>query len=173
MLLSQELLPRKRASSEDVLRATADRALAADVETRPIEEMGRILTLLIGANFLDDAHYETAALKAWHALLASTFDSEKETFVWSPQAARGWGHTPGQLAIAFDVLGQLIRIPEERSTALQRAGEFLHSTVIEDRVQLVSPMGIWTVHTQFPCSGFAPVFASHRGLLPHWFQVLP
>ncbi|MCK5828134.1 hypothetical protein KAH43_06365, partial [Candidatus Bipolaricaulota bacterium] len=56
---------------------------------------------------------------------------------------------------------------------LRVATSLLLTNVIDDRIQLVSSTNYWNLHAQLRCSGIAPVFGQHRGLLPPWYNLLP
>ena len=173
LLLSRDVLTQRRDTADELLETLAKRALSQDPEMGAVGEAGRLLTLLIAAGVTNENRYRSAALAGWEAFLEAYYDQDTDGFVLSPQAVRGWGHTPGELSIVFDLLGQLVCMPDERAAALRVASSLLLTNVAEDRVQLVSPAGMWFHHVQIPCSGFAPAFAKHRGNLPEWFHFLP
>jgi len=171
--LSRTRLPRKRNTADDILEAMAETALAQGAEVQAIEEAGRLLTLLLAGDALNKDRYRITALSGWEAIVSRTYESGIDGYILSPQARRGWGHTPGQLGIVFDLLAAIASHPAEQAHALRVANDLLLTNVIADRVQLVSPTEAWNVHTQFRCSGIAPVFGQHRGILPFWFHFLP
>jgi hypothetical protein len=151
----------------------AERAVTQGPEAQSIDEAGRLIVLAIAGDTLSNDLYRLAVLGSWDVFLARHYEATTGGYMFSPQAARGWGHTPGQLAIVFDLLGELARYPGEALDTLSIADALLITNVIEDRVQLVSPAKYWTSHSQYRCSGIASVFAEHHGILPPWFDLLP
>ncbi len=173
LTLARTTLPRKRSAAEDILETIAEVAAAQGAEVSAIEEAGRLLCLLLAGNGLNEETFKTAAYTGLEVLASRTYTPETGGYVLSPQAVRGWGHTPGQLGIVFDLLAAVADQPEKRSLALGIATPLLMTNVMKDRVSLLSPTEAWNVHTQLRCRGFAPVFGQHRSLLPSWFYLLP
>jgi uncharacterized repeat protein (TIGR01451 family) len=171
--LSRIHLPRKRSTADSILEAIAERALSQGSEVQAIEETGRLLTLILAGEALNESAYRSAAFSGWATLVSRSYVSETAGYVLSPQAVRGWGHTPGQLGIVFDLIGAIVRHPAEQANALRVATTLLLTNVVEDRVQLVAPTSYWTLHAQHRCSGIASVFGQHRGILPVWYNLLP
>ncbi|MCK5828035.1 hypothetical protein KAH43_05865, partial [Candidatus Bipolaricaulota bacterium] len=171
--LSQTILPRESSTATTILAAMAERAVTQGPEIQAIDEAGRLIVLAIAGDTLSNDLYRSAALSDWNMFLARHYEATTSGYIFSPQATRGWGHTPGQLAIVFDLLGELARYPGEALGTQSIANALLTTNVIEDRVQLVSPTEYWTSHSQVRCSEIASVFAEHHGILPPWFDLLP
>ena len=171
--LSQAILPRESSTATAILVAMAERAVTQRAEIQAIDEAGRLIVLAIAGNTLNGTSYRTAALTGWDTFLARYYVAELGRYIFSPQAARGWGHTPGQLALAFDLLGILARSPGEQVDVPSVADALLMASVIEDRVQLVSATDYWSLHAQYRCTGIASVFGSRRSILPQWLNLLP
>ena len=151
----------------------AERALTQGPEIQAIEEVGRLLALMLAGNALSEARYHTAAFSGWETLVNRTYQSQIDGVVLSPQAMRGWGHTPGQLGIVFDLLAVIATHPDKQAEALRVATSLLLTNAIDDRIQLISSTNYWNLHAQLRCSGIAPVFGQHRGILPFWHNSLP
>ena len=171
--LSQGILPREKNTATTILAEMAEHAMTQEPEFQGVDEAGRLIVLAIAGDTLSDDVYRSAALSGWELFRARHYEPTSGRYIFSPQAARGWGHTPGQLAIVFDLIRLLSRYPGEASDALRVANALLIANVLEDRVQLISPTEYWTSHSQVRCSGILSVFAEHRGMLPPWFDLLP
>ncbi|MBU1048685.1 DUF11 domain-containing protein [Candidatus Bipolaricaulota bacterium] len=171
--MSRDILTRERSTADSILSAMAQRALDQGSEVHAIEEASRLLVLILAGDSLGDLGYQSAVLGDWRAFMAQAYRPEIDGYILSPQAVRGWGHTPGQLSVIVDLLAALATHPSEQADALRAASRLLLTHIVEDRVQLISPTHFWDLHTHSRCLGIASVFARHSGILPVWFGLMP
>ncbi len=169
---AMEAFTRQRNALREVLRALSAEATRQGAERWGSEEAGRLLVLFVTAEATNDSATRASAIEGWDQLRQTTFPDGSRPIVLAPQAVRGWAHAPGQLALIFDLLAVVARVPGEDPEARRVAESLLLSEVLEDRVQLLPPDGFWTHHAQTSCAGIAPVFALHRGELPAWLRQL-
>ena len=151
----------------------AQRAMDDGSQFDAVDESGRLLVLLIAGQALKDDDFIAAAVDGWNGFLNSYYDEGTGSFTLSYRALRGWGHTPGELSIVFDLIARLTTLPQESTSALTAASSLLQANVITDRVQLTDPFGFWNEHVQPTCNGIARVFGISRGSLPAWLEFLP
>jgi len=163
----------KRTSAGEILQSMAQRALDDGSQFDAVDESGRLLVLLIAGQALKDDDLIAAAVDGWNGFLNSYYDEGTGSFTLSYRTLRGWGHTPGELSIVFDLIARLTTLPQESTSALTAASSLLQANVITDRVQLTDPFDFWNEHVQPTCNGIARVFGISRGSLPAWLEFLP
>jgi uncharacterized repeat protein (TIGR01451 family) len=158
-------LPALRGQAEALLQSVAGRALNTAAVLDVAEEAARVRCVARIAELLGDSiilRYADDAANAWREAFIDPLGRGEPL---SPRTGAGWTETPRRLAAILQLLDVgAERQPGERNRWLTGLTRIVESEIVATRVQLVPPMGIWTLHTYVPCEGLAAVFAAHSGL---------
>ncbi len=169
---AMHVLPESANRIVGLLEQAAGAAMRAGPAVSISDEIGRCLVLLVAAESDAGTGSLEEARSSWARILERTYDVD-HAFTLSPAAYRGWGDAPGQMALLCDVLNALLRYPDFADSVRHIASEWLRVDIVGERVQLVPPDGIWSLHVQVPCEGPAPVLARRLEPKSIWFDLIP
>ena len=155
-------VPRLERQAEDLLARIARPARNA-TPTDPKEKAARIELLLVAARSLSNSDLRDVGLAAWENFIKTSIDRSGR-IVFSAPALLGWRYSPAELALAFELLGEVERAKADLADqAKATAVDLLRVDVLAKNVQLWEPLGYWQNHIGLPCFGAAPVFAVRPG----------
>ncbi len=155
-------MPRLARQARDLLARLAARAEGAPLADSR-EEAARVDVLLLAGRCLADERLRDAGVAAWKAFAETSLDLQGRT-AFSAAARIGWRYAPAELALAFELLGDVREAnPELGVGAEALATDLVRRDVLAEGVQLWLPTGYWREHVGLPCLDAAPVFAVRPG----------